>query len=309
LRDTIIDLERREYYIAPKHIRDIITEEINGEGLELDIDDTLFLMNKNLIFDAQYPFSDSNMLDHTIHCPSIITNCTLIIEDNNVNDALLANITALLVCSQSVTEDTISHLFLLLNNTKIRSIELMANSSVNYAIAKKIFFVNPRITFILCYDANSEDSFFLDDIKICIVKSTIPFSDLFIQKIKPRHFVCNIPFYNDSMSVNPFYYKKLHIDSSGRVYDNFISNNVIGKLTSKNSILEIISSTACCEYSTVSKEFIDVCKHCEFRNICPDNRIPQKRKDGSWYHDSECDYNPYIAKWIGEEGYHTLSSK
>ena len=43
------------------------------------------------------------------------------------------------------------------------------------------------------------------------------------------------------------------------------------------------------------------------KNICPDNRVPQKRNDGSWYHDSECNYNPYIAKWNGEVGFQTLS--
>lgn len=56
----------------------------------------------------------------------------------------------------------------------------------------------------------------------------------------------------------------------------------------------------------VHKELVDVCKDCEFRHMCVDNRLPYQRKDGSWYHKTECNYTPYICKWKDEKGYHTL---
>ncbi len=40
--------------------------------------------------------------------------------------------------------------------------------------------------------------------------------------------------------------------------------------------------------------------------MCVANRLPIKRRDESWYHQIECNYNPYIAKWKGEDGYKTL---
>jgi hypothetical protein len=40
--------------------------------------------------------------------------------------------------------------------------------------------------------------------------------------------------------------------------------------------------------------------------MCVDNRVPIKRKKDEWYHKTECNYNPYIAKWQEEEGYKTL---
>ena len=40
--------------------------------------------------------------------------------------------------------------------------------------------------------------------------------------------------------------------------------------------------------------------------MCVDNRLPHKRKENEWYHKTECNYNPYIAKWEEEEGYKTL---
>jgi len=55
-----------------------------------------------------------------------------------------------------------------------------------------------------------------------------------------------------------------------------------------------------------SKDKTDICKHCEYRYMCVDNRIPVMRKENEWYHDTECNYNPYIAKWENEENYKTL---
>jgi hypothetical protein len=40
--------------------------------------------------------------------------------------------------------------------------------------------------------------------------------------------------------------------------------------------------------------------------MCVDNRIPKQTKVGSWYYETECNYNPYISKWKGEGGYKTL---
>ena len=41
--------------------------------------------------------------------------------------------------------------------------------------------------------------------------------------------------------------------------------------------------------------------------MCFDNRIPIKRNEKEWFMESDCHYNPYIAKWKGEEGYKTLT--
>ena len=57
----------------------------------------------------------------------------------------------------------------------------------------------------------------------------------------------------------------------------------------------------------MKKDETDVCKDCEFRHMCVDNRLPYERSPNEWYHKIECNYNPYIAKWEGEEGYRTLA--
>jgi len=56
----------------------------------------------------------------------------------------------------------------------------------------------------------------------------------------------------------------------------------------------------------IHKDLIDVCKDCEFRHMCVDSRLPIQRINGSWYHKTECNYNPYIGKWKGTNKYKTL---
>jgi hypothetical protein len=41
--------------------------------------------------------------------------------------------------------------------------------------------------------------------------------------------------------------------------------------------------------------------------MCVDNRVPIERKSNEWYNSLECNYNPYIGKWEGEEGYLSLA--
>ena len=49
-----------------------------------------------------------------------------------------------------------------------------------------------------------------------------------------------------------------------------------------------------------------ICKDCEFRNLCSDNRVPHLNSKNVWTHSQECEYNPYISKWNDEEGYLSL---
>ena len=69
---------------------------------------------------------------------------------------------------------------------------------------------------------------------------------------------------------------------------------------------EIITSNEFQKFWNVHKDVCDVCKDCEFKYMCVDNRIPQKKNEKEWFHTTECNYNPYIAKWKEEKGYITI---
>ena len=54
------------------------------------------------------------------------------------------------------------------------------------------------------------------------------------------------------------------------------------------------------------KDLIHVCKDCEFRYMCTDCRVFIKDSKDIYSQPAKCSYNPYIAKWEGEEGYYTV---
>ncbi|GHT72873.1 hypothetical protein AGMMS50262_02860 [Bacteroidia bacterium] len=52
---------------------------------------------------------------------------------------------------------------------------------------------------------------------------------------------------------------------------------------------------------TIKKDEITVCKDCEYRYICTDCRAFIKDPSDIYSQPAKCTYNPYIAKWEGED--------
>lgn len=128
--------------------------------------------------------------------------------------------------------------------------------------------------------------------------------------VKPEQwiFVINIPFFTESQKHHTYFNRKLYIGPTGDIKNAPECEDVIGNVNKQSTeeVIAAIKNPANQKYWYVHKELCDVCKHCEFRHMCFENRIPYQRKDGTWYHKEECNYNPYIGKWKGEEGYKTL---
>ena len=69
---------------------------------------------------------------------------------------------------------------------------------------------------------------------------------------------------------------------------------------------EIISNLDFTKIWSIRKDDIDVCKDCEFRYVCTDCRCYIKSPENIYSQPAKCKYNPYTAKWEGEEGYTTV---
>ncbi|MFN8116345.1 MAG: grasp-with-spasm system SPASM domain peptide maturase [Bacteroidia bacterium] len=122
-------------------------------------------------------------------------------------------------------------------------------------------------------------------------------------------FNVNITLFTESQNHNTYFNRKLFIGANGEIKNSQNTSVVFGninELKNSNDILKIVESKEFQEYWFVHKGLIDVCKKCEFRHMCVDNRIPIKRNEKEWYMDTECNYNPYIAKWSDEKGYKNI---
>jgi hypothetical protein len=127
--------------------------------------------------------------------------------------------------------------------------------------------------------------------------------------IDKNSFYCNLSLYRESINVNAFFYKKMFLSKDG-IISNIIEENQgndhIESVNSYGDLKKIIDKKSFQKYWYIKKDMCDVCKDCEYRYMCVDNRIPINRNKNEWFFESECNYNPYIGKWKREDGFYTL---
>lgn len=222
-----------------------------------------------------------------------------------VSSTLCKNV--LLILDFKIDTDQLEECYLLFKETGITNLEFVL---LNKIIFDRISFSNflvhsKRLTKITL----SQD---IQELKIDKISTRIIFAPKLntdqdkIEKSIYDFLIC-IPFFTESQHHNTYFNRKIYFE-----HDEFVKNSPesLTKHPYPNNTFElnsIISSSAFKEFWDVKKDDCNVCKDCEFRHMCLDNRLPYQGREGSWYHKTECNYNPYIAKWKGEEGYRTLA--
>ena len=135
-----------------------------------------------------------------------------------------------------------------------------------------------------------------------LLKHIVYTTDSFIindsSKIKLENFVPNILLYTESLNYNAYYNKKIVIDQNGWIRPSFFESTFFGKVGDK-SISLILKNSKFAKYWKVKKDNIEVCKDCEFRYSCIDERIPHKSvKSKLWKFNSKCNYDPINMNWL-----------
>lgn len=72
-----------------------------------------------------------------------------------------------------------------------------------------------------------------------------------------------------------------------------------------NSLISFLSEKL---HRNISKLKVNICSVFEYKHLCIDNRMLIQMVQNIYYHETECDYNPYIAKWKGENDFRDLNS-
>ena len=117
-------------------------------------------------------------------------------------------------------------------------------------------------------------------------------------------FKVNINLFTESMVYNNCLNKKISLCDDGIVKNCPSMSEVLQKfkVNNKLNILKITNTP----HSKINKDLINVCKDCEFRYVCNDCRAYTDNNKIHNSRPSKCTYNPYIAKWDGEQGFKTL---
>jgi hypothetical protein len=307
LRTCIYDLSRCDYDLIPNDIFDKLQENVDHEkDLILQNCDNEELKWMNFLLKKEYIYFIPSLFkknfkdfDLTFKASSIITNAVLdVVEyrtDLNVNILEELNCKHLAIrffCEKPDVNKIANFLKDFLENITFNSIDVFISKSYS----KQEMSVKE-------YKAIFEEIKTLNKLELFEASNENKENDIFIPK-----FICDINSFIESNKYNLYFNKKIRVSSSGEIFNGVETNAIHGKINklSKQEVIDLIKSSKVSDLWDINKDRMDVCKDCEFRYMCLDNRVPDRRIDGTLYYKSECSYNPYIAKWSTENDFKSL---
>jgi SPASM domain peptide maturase of grasp-with-spasm system len=322
-RSAIYDLGRCKYRLIPNILYEIL-KEFEGKSIEdvknhykgndLIIDEYFdFLLEDEYIFWCNAEeVSNFPPLNLFWDYPGEISNAIIRVHpetDSNIN-TIIAELSTLgckdviLHIEISPKEAFINEILHAFEHSPYRSVDFFlpySNELHDGYMWRRICDVNLIIHRVIIYNAPFEQQLISEN----KVMGNIIFSkqkDINYNKISKYSFVINIPTFTEAQQHNLFFNRKLIISSSGVVTNSLFDNSKKWNVK-ENSLQHIISEEDFREKWFINKDKIAICQDCEYRYMCIDSRDPKKAENNHWFFDSECGYNPYIAKWEDEEGY------
>jgi SPASM domain peptide maturase of grasp-with-spasm system len=120
--------------------------------------------------------------------------------------------------------------------------------------------------------------------------------------VTPGHFAPSADHISEAHHYNTCLNRKISIDRQGYVGNCPSTAHHYGHIT-EVSLKEVVEREDFRFWWGLKKDDIEVCRDCEFRYICTDCRAYLKNPKNLLSQPAKCGYNPYIGKWVGEEGF------
>lgn len=190
------------------------------------------------------------------------------------------------------------------NNTSVKSISLIAKFTNDISDYIRILNQYKRVNLIILHSASENNIIVNEDLnygKLISIKTDLSVLENY-KLIDSSLFRVNLPFFTESLDYNSYFNRKIIIDFNGNIKTDIYSAEGYGNIDT-SSIKDIVKSTSFQKFWNISKDKIEVCKDCEYRYMCIDSRAPIKKESGQYSLSGECGYNPYIAKWEGQDEY------
>ena len=318
-RSIIVDTQRRCYKFIPNVLYRILQEH-NGdiiehimqlygeENCEIIEEYIEFLIENNFVFisknDITFNYNSIKNFDTPNHINNAQLDVGSIIPFNTIDLLSEHNCTVLQIFVKE-TADIALLLNLLgyVHKSRIASVYLNAKYSCEIEQnLQALLDQSNKLQQVLLTDAPRTETLRLGPCESCIVyliNSDIS-SKMQCGTVHPNNFATNRQMMAETLCHSSCWHKKISIDANGFVRPCRFAEQVLGSIgdTPLTALAEQIVAL-----SSTTKDQVDVCCHCEFRRICPDCRVFTRHPERPTAHPARCTYNPYIARWQGQEGY------
>jgi SPASM domain peptide maturase of grasp-with-spasm system len=328
-RSIIYDLPRHSYDLIPNTLYDILldydgftVEEVKNTFTDREIITAYF----DFLFQKEYIFlckrNDLNSfppLELTWEYPSLISSALVSLNSRSSYDLTeLVKTLARLGCrhiyirTEEVQDlDYYQTLLGLFSKSSFLSVEIEAPYIPCFTVRalKNLLEEHPRLRAFICHgapDSHFESSSTLGFGMIAWITEVPAPHDLILNF--REYFNVNIQLFSEAHQKNVYFNRKVFIDAEGYICNSPLPGNRYGHLLT-DAMEEVLEKSGFKKHWNIPKDRILICKDCEFRYMCMDNRSPIQDDAGVWCHTTECEYNPYLALWKGEDGYTPVESK
>ena len=324
-RSLIYDLQRDNSIFIPNILFDIIKKNPNKTLAEIKrcfdnkyndiIDDYFSFLEKNeMLFacsKAELKFFPA--LSKAWDYPAIISNAIIDIKDiHNLSPHIFSELINLRCDNLQIkifTEFSLSEIHLLgdlFERTPIKYIDLYIKYTPYIIEEELILLVKkyPRVGSVVVFSAPFFRKIPLTD-PVCnflFVKGNIDKKNSCLGYISKLYFSIEPNLFTESQLHNTCLNRKICIDANGEIKNCPSMSRSFGNIKD-TTLKEAIEKPGFKDLWFICKDKIDVCKDCEFRHMCTDCRAFIKDPNNIYSQPAKCTYNPYIAKWKGEEGY------
>ena len=329
-KSIILDFQRNKIFNVPNSFKYFIDKtnktslnelyEKYGSESKAILDEYVNFIEENELgaFLSKEEKKSFPVLDTSWFMHSHITNCCIEISkidseflNRLENIFILCNIQSVLFKFEMFDNDQILSLLEFINISVLKECEIIFFSPLG---------LNKKVISDIAFQSLKINRFYIYGSKKNLIVNSKTYDTYYINQsydtLREKslvNFYPHIDFkfnnYTESQKHNLHFNRKLYINSEGEIKNAFELDEKYGNinaLKNPNDLHEIINNETFKKYWDVTKNDTLVCKDCEFRYICIDNRVPIKLNDNTWYYKKECAYNPYIAKWAEEDGYKSL---
>lgn len=313
-RSCIYDLQREDFEYIPNALHEILEEHKDisftkllnsfefNEDKETLFDYFNFLYNKEFIFFSNLKSSSFPKYQIEFSKPYNVSTMIVDIDSFEMNfiNILLNNIfkvkvECLVLRFINTTYDTIIAVLKEFNNMPTRIIQVLIDkkTTIEKHLVESVFKINDRVSLIVSASEEEYSDQFAGGIFFSTKKDIINVKN---EITDISDFTPNLDLYMESRLYNAFYNRRVYIDLNGCILRYEGDEMIFGNISDMD-LSEILLIPDFRNYWHVKKDDIQVCRDCEYKYMCVDNRLPVKTNDLFWEFEKECNYNPYNSKW------------
>ena len=317
IQSTIIDVQRQNVYCISNDMFDFITDlkssNIKTLRHKYKSTDTYikYLESKELGFWAENSQCFPN-INLAYNSPYLISNAILVITEKSNHDYHKIYTSLKKVFCQALE---IRILYKIPNEKLIEILSLQEQVQTSlYSVTLVLPFsaiedkainamVNSyhRITSLYIYASPYDYEYKIGNVVISMTSKL----HLECGNITKKNFSPNLKMCIDSYNRNNCLNEKICIDYDGTIRNCPSMNIGYGNIATED-LRNVLKRKDFLSFWHLTKNEIKVCKDCEFRLICPDCRAFIFNQKDLLSHPLKCKYNPYLAIWEGEKGFHSI---